>query len=69
VTDYVDLTIAVAALLVLFGLSRTIFGRYIVAIGTNEEAVRLSGVRPRIMKLAVSAINSRCAPPSNRVLG
>jgi ribose transport system permease protein len=34
-------------------LSRTIFGRYLVAIGTNEEAVRLSGIDPRPYKLAV----------------
>ncbi len=34
-------------------LSRTIFGRYLVAIGTNEEAVRLSGIDPRPYKVAV----------------
>lgn len=34
-------------------LARTIFGRYMVAIGTNEEAVRLSGIDPRPIKLAV----------------
>lgn len=36
-----------------FCLSRTVFGRYVVAIGTNEEAVRLSGIDPRPTKLAV----------------
>jgi ribose transport system permease protein len=34
-------------------LSRTIFGRYLIAIGTNEEAVRLSGIDPRPIKVAV----------------
>lgn len=34
-------------------LARTVFGRYVVAIGTNEEAVRLSGIDPRPVKLAV----------------
>lgn len=34
-------------------LSRTVFGRYLVAIGTNEEAVRLSGIDPRPVKVAV----------------
>ncbi|MHC4678153.1 MAG: ABC transporter permease [Planctomycetota bacterium] len=34
-------------------LSRTVFGRYLIAIGTNEEAVRLSGIDPRPRKLAV----------------
>jgi ribose transport system permease protein len=28
-------------------LSRTVFGRYLVAIGSNEEALRLSGIDPR----------------------
>jgi ribose transport system permease protein len=37
-------------------LSRTVFGRHIVAIGTNEEAVRLSGIQPGTTKLAVYAI-------------
>lgn len=34
-------------------LSRTVFGRYIVAIGTNEQAVRLSGIDPRPVRFAV----------------
>ena len=34
-------------------LTRTVFGRYMVAIGTNEEAVRLSGIDPRPIKVAV----------------
>jgi ribose transport system permease protein len=34
-------------------LSRTVFGRYLIAIGTNEEAVRLSGIDPRPYKIAV----------------
>ena len=36
-------------------LSRTVFGRYVVAIGTNEEAVRLSGIDPRPVKWIVFA--------------
>ncbi|HSW01655.1 MAG TPA: ABC transporter permease [Sedimentisphaerales bacterium] len=38
-------------------LSRTVFGRYLVAIGTNEEAVRLSGIDPHPYKLAVFALS------------
>lgn len=34
-------------------LTRTVFGRHLVAIGTNEEAVRLSGIDPRPRKLVV----------------
>jgi ribose transport system permease protein len=37
-------------------LSRTVFGRYAVAIGTNEEAVRLSGIDPRPTRIAVFAL-------------
>lgn len=37
-------------------LTRTVFGRYLVAIGTNEEAVRLSGIDPRPIKLAVFSL-------------
>ncbi|HEX9203132.1 MAG TPA: ABC transporter permease, partial [Vicinamibacteria bacterium] len=36
-----------------FVLSRTVFGRYVTAIGTNEEAVRLAGIDPRPVKVAV----------------
>jgi ribose transport system permease protein len=32
-------------------LTRTILGRYMIAVGTNEEAVRLSGIDPRPVKL------------------
>ena len=39
-----------------FVLVRTVFGRYAIAIGTNEEAVRLSGINPRPTKIAVFAI-------------
>ncbi|MFH1716285.1 MAG: ABC transporter permease [Planctomycetota bacterium] len=46
----VAVSIVVAAQLV---LSRTVFGRYLIAIGTNEEAVRLCGIDPRPLKLAV----------------
>jgi ribose transport system permease protein len=37
-------------------LSRTVFGRYLVAIGTNEQAVRLAGINPRPPKMAVFAL-------------
>lgn len=47
----------VLAILIVAGgqlvLSRTVFGRYLIGIGTNEEAVRLSGIDPRPYKLAV----------------
>lgn len=37
-------------------LSRTVFGRQLVAIGTNEAAVRLAGINPRPAKIAVFAL-------------
>lgn len=37
-------------------LSRTLFGRYLVAIGSNEQAVRLAGIDPRPAKIAVFAL-------------
>ena len=46
----IAMTVVLAGQLV---LSRTVFGRYLIAIGTNEEAVRLSGIDPRRYKLAV----------------
>jgi ribose transport system permease protein len=37
-------------------LSRTVFGRYLIAIGTNEQAVRLAGINPRPAKIVVFAL-------------
>jgi ribose transport system permease protein len=37
-------------------LSRTTFGRHLVAIGTNEQAVRLAGIDTRLPKIAVFAL-------------
>jgi ribose transport system permease protein len=51
-----SLPFLIAVLIVAAGqltLSRSVFGRYLIAIGTNEEAVRLSGIDPRPLKLAV----------------
>ncbi len=49
------LIFVIAIVLVLAGhlvLNRTVFGRFIYAIGNNEEAVRLSGHNPSIFKIA-----------------
>jgi len=37
-------------------LTRTVFGRYLIGIGTNEEAVRLTGIDPRPYKVLVFAL-------------
>ncbi|MDG2220154.1 MAG: ABC transporter permease [Rubripirellula sp.] len=50
--------IAVLAVIVgQFVLTRTVFGRYCVAIGTNKEAVRMSGIRATPYAIAVFAIS------------
>ena len=49
----IALVIVVVAQLV---LTRSVFGRYMIGIGTNEEAMRLAGVDPRPIKIAVFAI-------------
>ena len=42
-------------------LTRTVFGRHLIGIGTNEEAVRLAGVDPRPYKIAVFALMGAAA--------
>ena len=37
-------------------LTRSVFGRHMIGIGTNEEAMRLAGVDPRPIKIAVYTI-------------
>lgn len=39
-----------------FVLKRTVFGRYVLVIGANEEAATLSGISTRPVKIAVFAI-------------
>ncbi len=40
-----------------FLLSRTVFGRYCVAIGTNQEAVKMSGIRTAPYAIAVFVLS------------
>ncbi|MBA2113579.1 ABC transporter permease [Bremerella alba] len=47
----------VAVLAGQFLLSRTVFGRYCMAIGTNEEAVRMSGIRTAPYSIAVFTLS------------
>lgn len=44
-----------------FVLNKTYFGRYLYAIGGNEEAARLSGIHVALVKCIVYAISSVCA--------
>ena len=55
----VSLSLLIAVFVVVlaqFVLSKTVFGRYMIAIGTNEEAVRLSGINPVFWKVIVFVI-------------
>jgi ribose transport system permease protein len=50
----VSFLIAVAVVVALqVVLSRSVFGRHLIAIGTNESAVRLAGINPNPAKVAV----------------
>jgi ribose transport system permease protein len=42
-------------------LTRTVFGRYLVAIGTNREAVRLSGIAVAPVEVAVFTLSGALA--------
>jgi ribose transport system permease protein len=49
----------IAVLVIVAGqvvLSRAVFGRYLIAIGTNEQVVRMAGINPRPYKIAVFAL-------------
>lgn len=51
------LTAVLAVIVGQFVLTRTVFGRYCVAIGTNAEAVRMSGIRSAPYSIAVFGIS------------
>ena len=44
-----------------FVLTRTVFGRYVVAIGSNEQAARMSGIAVRPHRLTVLAVSGGLA--------
>lgn len=57
---FVPMPVIITALVYLaahFLLTRTTFGRYVYAIGGNEEATRLSGVRIHLHKPAIYAVS------------
>jgi ribose transport system permease protein len=51
----------IVALLAAFVLGRTIFGRYVYAVGSNAESARLSGVPVNTVLLAVYSISGLLA--------
>jgi ribose/xylose/arabinose/galactoside ABC-type transport system permease subunit len=59
-----------AAIFIIFGivLARTRFGRYVYAIGGNEEAARLAGINVAVIKTMVYVISGGCAAISGMLL-
>lgn len=54
--------IAIFAVIVAqFALVRMVWGRYTMAVGANEEAVRYAGINPRPIKVAVFALSGLLA--------
>lgn len=58
ISFYLSIIIVIVGQIV---LSYTVFGRYMVAVGTNEEAVRLSGVDVRPVKVWVFVVSALLA--------
>ena len=52
---------AACVLLAQFVLTRTVFGRHCVAVGANEQALRLSGIHPGRLKIAAFLLSGTCA--------
>jgi ribose transport system permease protein len=60
----ISIAFVLALVLVIVGqlvLTRTVFGRHVVGIGTNEEAMRLAGVDPRPVRVIVFAVTGMLA--------
>jgi ribose/xylose/arabinose/galactoside ABC-type transport system permease subunit len=49
-------------------LTRTRFGRYVLALGGNEEAARLAGINVRLVKAFVYVISGGCAALAGMLL-
>jgi ribose transport system permease protein len=61
VVPMIFLLALVTVVIAWFVLRRTVFGRLVYAVGTNEEAVRLSGHDTRRIKVTCFAISGACA--------
>jgi ribose transport system permease protein len=53
----IEIALAIA---LAFMMRRTIFGRHIIAIGSNEAAARLSGIRVTFVRIAVYSLAGMC---------
>jgi ribose/xylose/arabinose/galactoside ABC-type transport system permease subunit len=50
-----------AGIVLAFVMRRTVFGRHVLAVGSNEDAARVCGVRVNRVKILVYAIGGACA--------
>ncbi|HTV74627.1 MAG TPA: ABC transporter permease [Candidatus Acidoferrales bacterium] len=62
------LWMAVIVVVFAFLLTRTRFGRYVFAIGGNEEAARLAGINVHFVKTMVYVISGGCAAVAGLLL-
>ena len=60
---------ALVSLAMVFLLGRTVFGRYVYAIGNRESAAYLSGVPTRLVLVGAFALCGLCAGLSGRAAG
>lgn len=58
---YAVLVMAVVAIVFALLLGRTAYGRYVIALGGNEEAARLAGINTGRVKTLVYVISGGCA--------
>lgn len=58
----------VIAIIAHFVLSKTVFGRYVYALGSNEEAARLSGVNTNLNKIYVYILSGVLAAIAGMIL-
>ena len=58
---YAVLVMAVVAITFALVLGRTAYGRYVIALGGNEEAARLAGINTGRVKTLVYVISGGCA--------
>ncbi|HVV21684.1 MAG TPA: ABC transporter permease [Pseudonocardiaceae bacterium] len=65
VSVWIMIVVAVAAILV---TTRTPFGRRVFAVGGNEKAARLAGIRVNRVKVAVYVISGACAALAGMML-
>ena len=68
VIPWLAIIATVVVIIFAFVYKYTSFGRIIIAIGSNENAVKLAGIRTRTYKMMVYAISGACSGLAGRVM-